>query len=67
MMTFVLTDEQQAAFLKWKIKLEHKKRGYSTAAIGGAYTFRFTPTSIGTFISVKGYGKKLVLSDCTKF
>lgn len=32
-------------------------------AIGGSLTYRFTPTSIGTCVSVKYYGRELDLTE----
>jgi len=54
MRTFELTDVQEAAFqefCKRKTK-ERAKKKKRDAAIGGAYTFCFTPTGIGTEIEV---------------
>jgi len=60
-MEFVLTKEEQE-----KANAFHKKcRKKYAGAIGGAFTYSFTPTSMGVIASVEcGFCKeKLVLTD----
>lgn len=47
---FPITSEQADRIREWKKRYEGQKFG----AIGGAFTYSFTPTGIGTFASVKG-------------
>ena len=46
--TFELTEEQELKYLKWSMARPKKNSG----AIGGRYTFSFTPTSLGVIIKV---------------
>ena len=54
MLTFKLTDHQEAIFEEFRKRKtkERAKKKKRDAAIGGAYTFCFTPTGIGTVIEV---------------
>lgn len=61
-MNFTLSESQTIKFINWRNKILQKKDKHITA-IGGAFTFKFTPTGIGTIVSVKGYGKKLDLTE----
>lgn len=49
--TFSITPEQVEAIRAWKKEHEAESHGGSeyAGAIGGRYTYEFTPTSIGTF------------------
>ena len=47
---FPITPEQNAKIKEWKKKYE----GQHFGAIGGAFTYSFTPTGIGTFATVTG-------------
>ena len=47
--TFVLSPEQMEKYDKWRKEKEEVYVG----AIGGAYTFCFTPTGLGTMVEVK--------------
>lgn len=47
---FPITPEQNAKIKEWMKKYEELKFG----AIGGAFTYCFTPTGIGVFAKVKG-------------
>lgn len=61
-MEFKLSKQQEEKFLKWKKKQKVPKM---QTAIGGAYTFSFTPTGIGDFVEVKcnDNGKTLDLTE----
>lgn len=57
-MEFRLSESEKAEFLRWQseqdvevAKRQGRKYPYYGAA-GGAYTFSFTPTGLGTFIRV---------------
>ena len=52
--TFELTAEQEKLFEEFRKKKEKERRKANKrdAAIGGAFTFCFTPTSIGTSLEV---------------
>lgn len=63
MITFTIDDDEEKRLNDWK-KDKHSLGG----AIGGSFTYKFTPTSIGTIVSVTfGDGTKkentIVLSD----
>lgn len=59
---FKLTPEQVEKYDAWRIKINKKKP--CTTAIGGAYTFCFNPTGLGTVITVKHVsGAELDLTD----
>ena len=61
MKTFTLTDEQEAKFESWRLS---KKNKLKSTAIGGTYTFCFTPTGIGPIIEVECVdGTKLDLTE----
>lgn len=46
-MKFELNEKQIKKFEEWR---NSKRKKTYTAAIGGAYTFSFTPTSIGVMV-----------------
>lgn len=57
--SFTLSKEQMTKFNKWR-KAKNKKNGeVYVGAIGGAYTFCFTPTGIGTI-------EKVICADGTE-
>ena len=59
-MHFVLTDDQMRRFREWAARFE----GIYSGCIGGAFTFSFTVTSIGTAVKVRHFqGAELDLSD----
>lgn len=59
-MTFQLTDQQVKNFEEWKATLPKEP----STAIGGAYTFSFTPTNIGMIEKVKYYnGQEIDLTE----
>ena len=47
---FPITPEQDAKIKEWK----KKYKGQHFGAIGGAFTYHFTPTSVGTFATIVG-------------
>jgi hypothetical protein len=60
--TFTLTEEQMEKFNEWR-----KSKDLKQVAIGGAYTFCFTPTGIGIFETVKCIdGTELDLTEYDK-
>ena len=62
--TFEINEEQHKKLRKWKNSLP--KSG--SATIGGAYTYEFTPTGIGTFIKVRRFdGHEIDLTTDDKF
>lgn len=63
-MTFTLSSKQVEMYEKW-LKKKNKKTGeVYVGAIGGAYTFAFTPTGIGMIEEVIcSDGTKLDLTD----
>ncbi len=62
MITFTLTDEQEEKFNKWR------KERTLTSTIGGAYTFCFTPTGVGTIITINcADDTELNLTDYNSF
>jgi len=63
---FIITAEEAVAIAKWQQKHE-RKCGMSTIAIGGRYTYYFTPTGVGVLAGVKCVcGKKKCFTDCDK-
>jgi len=63
-MTFTLSAEQVEKYDKWRIKKNKKKGEAYVGAIGGAYTFCFTPTGLGVIEEVKcSDGEELDLTD----
>ena len=52
---FVLTEEEDEAVTEWCMKHRREKHGKNseTGCGGGTYTYEFTPTSIGTAVSIK--------------
>jgi hypothetical protein len=62
--TFTLTAEQMKKFDTWRIEKNKAKGEVNVGAIGGAYTFCFTPTGLGVIEVVKcADGTKLDLTD----
>jgi hypothetical protein len=62
--TFTLTAEQMKKFDTWRIEKNKTKGEVNVGAIGGAYTFCFTPTGLGTVEVVKcADGTQLDLTD----
>jgi len=61
-MKFELSEKQLKKFNTWKKK---QKVPPMVAAIGGSYSFTFTPTGIGNFVEVKcnDNGKILNLTE----
>lgn len=58
--TFTLTDEEMVKVHKF-MKEEDAKTGGDYGAIGGAYTYSFTPTSIGVITKVTNGSSNAVL------
>lgn len=51
-MTFHVTEDQQEKINKF-INAQNKKTGGYYGAIGGGFTYQFTPTSIGVVLRVE--------------
>ena len=65
-MKFELDKEERAKFDEWRKEIN--KKDSPQAAIGGAYTFSFTPTGLGVIIKVKHIsGLELDLTDIDKW
>lgn len=65
MRTFELSDEQEKKFNEWR---EAKGKEVYVGAVGGAYDFCFTPTGIGTIVTVKcADGTELDLTEWEYF
>lgn len=63
-MNFSLTPQQLQTFRTWSAKFTGEKVG----AIGGAFTFSFTHTSVGIIIKVTHFkGETLDLTDYDTF
>ena len=68
--TFSVTPEQVEAIRAWKKEHEAESHGGSeyAGAIGGRYSYKFTPTSIGTFGTVIcSCGEKFDFADGSDF
>ena len=62
--TFDLSVEQHKKYDEWRIEKNKTKGEVYVGAIGGAYTFCFTPTGLGNMVEVKcADGTKLDLTD----
>ena len=62
--TFTLTAKQIEKFDKWRIEKNQTEGQVDVGAIGGAYTFCFTPTGLGVMEVVKcADGTQLDLTD----
>lgn len=62
--TFTLTAEQMEKFDTWRIKKNERDGQVNVGAIGGAYTFCFTPTGLGMIEEVRcSDGTKINLTD----
>ena len=65
-LNFHVTKEQYKKFMDWKKSLPEPK---TKTAMGGRFSFTFTPTSIGTYSTVKDdeTGEELTLDDGSNF
>lgn len=64
---FSLDEEQYLKFLKWRLE-HHCKYDENQGAIGGRFTFSFTPTSIGQIETVHcACGEKINVTDYSNF
>jgi hypothetical protein len=58
--SFGISKREHQIFLNWKKQFDDSYAG----AIGGAYTWEFCPTNIGTTVTVKRYtGEELELRE----
>ena len=63
-MNFSLTPEQEKTFKTWATQFVH----YTSGVSGGAFTFSFTPTTIGIVIKIKHFtGAELNVTEWDKF
>lgn len=61
---YELTEKQYKKYRRWRNAKKKKDGELYVGAIGGAYTFCFTPTGVGIVISVKAAdGDVLNLTD----
>ena len=61
---FEITEKQYKKYQRWRNAKKKKDGELYVGAIGGAYTFCFTQTSIGEVVSVKAAdGDELDLTD----
>lgn len=61
---FVLSAEQHKKYDEWRKEKNKTKGEVYVGAIGGAYTFCFTPTGLGDMVVVKcADGTELDLTD----
>ena len=62
---FSLSETQYSKLCKWYDKLVNRKNKGSKyyGAIGGEMTFVITPTSIGSFVTVRCLGEELDISE----
>jgi len=63
--SFTLTDEQSRKIQDWKMEIEAAERR-SVGAIGGRYTYEFSPTSLGVVEKVRDSLTNKVL-DVTEY
>lgn len=65
-MKFKLSKEQIERFEKWEEEMEFSQT--DAGAVGGAYSFIFTPTGVGDFIKIRHIsGAELDLTDMDDF
>lgn len=62
-MTFEVTEEQQGIIDEFKSKVESERASSFQGAIGGATTYSFTPTTLGTIFRVKHFDKEIDLTN----
>ena len=63
-LTFEITEKQYKKYKRWRNAKKKKEGELYVGAIGGAYTFCFTPTGIGEIVTVKAAdGEELDLTD----
>ena len=63
-LTFEVTEKQYKKYKRWRNAKKKKDGELYVGAIGGAYTFCFTATSIGEMVTVKAAdGDELDLTD----
>ena len=63
-LTFEITEKQHKKYQKWRRDKVKKDGELYVGAVGGAYTFCFTPTGIGEIVEVTASdGDKLDLTD----
>lgn len=61
---FNLTEDQLQKIVEWKKTLPEEP----STAIGGAFTYMFTPTGLGNIVKVRYYnGEELDLTDYDDF
>jgi hypothetical protein len=65
-MTFTISGNELTKLQAWKKKQDAKTRKVYKGAIGGEYTFSFSPTGIGTAIHVENSITKEVI-DITDY
>jgi hypothetical protein len=64
-LAFTITDKELEASDKWVKQHEkecHKGKTPYAGAIGGLYSYRFVPTSLGTFVSIECAACKSILA-----
>lgn len=65
---FTLSAEQNKKYDEWRKEKNKKDGEVYVGAVGGAYTFCFTPTGLGDIVEVKcADGTKLDLTDYESF
>jgi len=63
-LTFEITEKQYKKYKRWRNAKKKKEGELYVGAIGGAYTFCFTPTGIGEIVTAKAAdGEELDLTD----
>ena len=63
-LTFEITEKQYKKYQRWRRAKTKKEGELYVGAVGGAYTFCFTPTGIGQIIEVRtSGGDRLDLTD----
>ena len=61
---YEFSDKEQEKLEKWFKKMKKKEAKSIKPAIGGAYTYCFTPTGIGTSVTVKhANGEEIDITD----
>ena len=61
---YEFSEKEQATLDEWIKEMQEKEKNSIKPAIGGAYTYCFTPTSVGTAVVVQhANGEEIDITD----
>lgn len=61
--SFTVSEEDREKIASFKAEVERRRASNASGAIGGATTYSFTPTSLGTIFKVKHFDEELDLTN----